>query len=146
MINVAELTKTIQKVLKEHPTLLDLKNVERGEYVNFDPGACPWLGVYRTDVEYAPRALGNHSKSWEVSITIKLVLQVYGKDGPTAEEELENLIHRVLSVMLTDLTVKQVVQMLRTMRVQYSYDETESKTMDFQWAFVTLVYETRTGV
>jgi hypothetical protein len=145
MINVADITESLKTVLSEAPTLSDVKAVERGEYVNKDAARTPWVGVYRTNAEYEPRALGNHSKSWGAKITIKLVLQVYNANGEKAEDELEDLLHRVMAVVFGDLTIRQNVSMLNSVKIQYSYDETDSDTMDYQWAFITLIYEARTG-
>lgn len=146
MINVSDVTRTVVKILTEDPTLSDVKSVERGEYVNMDPARSPWIGVYRTEVVYAPHTLGSHSRSWSATLTIKMIVQIHDADGLKAEDSLEELIQRVMSVMLADLTLREYVQMLNSIRVQYSYDETESNTMDYQWAFITLIYEARTGV
>lgn len=146
MINVSDVTRTIVKILTESPTLLDVKSVERGEYVNMDSARSPWIGVYRTEIAYAPHTLGSHSRSWLATLTIKMIVQVHDADGLKAEDALEELIQRIMSVLLEDLTLREYVQMLNSMRVQYSYDETDSSTMDYQWAFITLIYEARTGI
>lgn len=145
MINVAEITEKMKILIEESPDLSDIKAVERGEYVNRDTGRTPWVGVYRSDIRYTPRALGNHSKSWDAEITIKLVVQTFGSDGEDAEDSLEDVLQRVMSVIFGNLSIDGVVMTLRSVNVQYSYEETESETMQFQWAFVTLIYQARTG-
>lgn len=145
MINIAAFTEDLRTALKEAPTLSDVKAVERGEYLNRDPAVTPWIGVYRTAADYTPRALGKHSKSWSGDITVKLVLQVYSENGEKAEDDLENLIRLTMDVVFSDLQVNSNVSTLKRVAVQYSYEETESQTMNYQWAFITLTYEARTG-
>jgi len=148
LIKTNEITDSFVKMLKEHPEIIEgnFKDVERGEYVNRDPARTPWVGVYRTDVDYEPWALGHHANSWKAKITVKLVVQAHGANGPQAEDALEEAVNHVMTAVLSDLTIKNKVGMLNTAHIEYSYDETESKTMDFQWAFITLIYETRTGI
>ena len=55
-------------------------------------------------------------------------------------------MQQVMAAVLSDLTVYTKVEMLKSVNIEYSYDETESSTLDFQWAFITLVYETRSGI
>lgn len=146
MINVSDITKAVKKMLEQAPSLNDIKSVERGEYVNMDPSRTPWVGVFRTQIDYSPKALGMHARSWKANIIIKLVVQASEGTGEATEDSLEDLVQRIMSVILTDLTLRDYVEMLNSLKIEYSYDETDSKTMDYQWAFVTLNYEARTGV
>lgn len=148
LINVAELNEQLVKLIGEHPEVIagNFKEVGRGEYVNKDSALTPWCGVYRTNVNYTPKVLGHHSKSWQALLTIKLVVQEHAATGPETEDALEEAVQRVMSAVLSDLTVYTKVEMLKSIDIEYSYDETESSTLDFQWAFITLVYETRSGV
>ena len=147
LINTADVTKALVKQLSEHPQLIGfLKNVERGEYVNKDPARTPWCGVYRTEMHYLPKVLGHHSRSWQALLTVKLVVQAHAATGPDAEDACEEAVQKVLTAVLGDLTVLATTDMLKSVDVEYSYDETKSETIDFQWAFITLIYETRSGV
>ena len=146
MINIADLSAATVTLLRNNPTLSDVKEIERGEYANRDAARAPWIGVYRSDVSYEPRALGNHNRSWLATVTQKLIVQVYSGTGEAAEDELEDLVSRVMAALLGDLTLRNYVEMLRSLKIQYSYDETDGSSMDFQWAFITLTYEARTGV
>ena len=148
LINTAELTAQLVKLLKEYPDIIagGFKDVERGEYANKDPALTPWCGVYRTHVNYLPKVLGHHSKSWQALLTIKLIVQAHDSTGPATEDALEDAVQRVMTAVLSDLTVYTKVEMLKSISIEYSYDETESNTLDFQWAFITLIYETRSGI
>jgi len=147
LINTAEVTAAIVKQLEEHPELIGfLKNVERGEYVNKDPARTPWCGVYRTEMHYLPKVLGHHSRSWQALLTVKLVVQAHAATGPAAEDACEEAVQKVMTAVLSDLTAQTTMEMLKSVDIEYSYDETKSETIDFQWAFITLVYETRSGI
>lgn len=146
LLNTADVTAALVDLLNSHPdTMGYLKNIERGEYVNKDPALTPWCGVYRTEINYEPRQLGHHARTWLSLLTVKLVVQAHAGTGPDTEDELENTVQRVMTAVLSDLTIGGTVEMLKKMNIQYSYDETNSSTLDFQWAFIELVYETRTG-
>lgn len=147
LINVAEVNAELVKQIAEHADVVGyFKDIERGEYVNKDPARAPWCGVYRTDVDYLPKVLGHHSKSWQALLTVKLVVQAHEATGPKTEDALEDAVQRIMTAVLSDLTIRAKVEMLKSVAIEYSYDETESRTLDFQWAFITLVYETRSGI
>jgi hypothetical protein len=147
LINTAEVTAQLVAQLEQHPDIAGFfKNVERGEYYNTDPARTPWCGVYRTGIDYAPKVLGHHSRSWQALLKIRLIVQAHAGTGPAAEDACEDAVQRVLTAVLGDLTVHTTMEMLKSVAIEYSYDPTESKTIDFQWAFIDLVYETRTGI
>lgn len=148
LINTAELTDKLVKLIAEHPEVIagGFKEIVRGEYVNKDPAQTPWCGVYRTEVRYEPKVLGHHSRSWQALLTVKLVVQAHAATGAAAEDACEDAVQRVMAAVLSDLTVYTKVEMLKNVSIEYSYDETTSSTLDFQWAFITLTYETRSGV
>jgi hypothetical protein len=147
LINTAELNANLVRLIGEYPGVLGhFKGIERGEYVNKDPANTPWCGVYRTEINYLPKVLGHHSRSWQALLTLKLVVQAHAGTGAEAEDACEDAVHRVMTAVLSDLTVYTKVDMLKSASIEYSYDETESDTLDFQWAFITLVYETRSGI
>lgn len=148
LINTAELNEELVRLIKEHPKVIQggFKGVERGEYVNKHPANTPWCGVYRTKIDYLPKVLGHHSKSWIATLTVKLVVQAHAGTGPESEDACEEAVQRIMSAILSDLTVHTKADMLKSVSIEYSYDETDSSTIDFQWAFITLVYETRSGI
>ena len=146
LLNPAAVTAALVRQIGEHPEVHGyFKAVERGEYTNRVPARTPWCGVYKTNLDYVPRVLGHHPRTWEATLTVKLVVQAHEATGEETEDALEDAIKRVLTAVLSDLTALGEVEMLKSMAVEYSYDETQSETLDFQWAFVTLNFETRTG-
>lgn len=147
LLNTASVTAALVTLISEHPDVMGrFKTIERGEYINKDPAITPWCGVYRTTVSYEPKQLGHHAQTWKSLLTIKLVVQAHAGTGQQAEDDLEDAVQRVMTAVLSDLTIGNTVEMLKTLNIEYSYDETQSETLDYQWAFVTLVYETRTGI
>lgn len=147
LTNTAELTAALVRQIKEHPSVVEggFKEVVRGEYANRDESLTPWCGVYRTQVSYIPKVLGQHNKSFQALLTVKLIVQAHAGTGAASEDACEEAVQRVMTAVLSDLSVSNNVGTLKSVEVEYSYDETSSKTIDFQWAFITLVYETRTG-
>jgi hypothetical protein len=101
--------------------------------------------VYRAAVNYVPKVLGQHSANWQSLLTMRLVVQAHAGTGSDAEDALEEAVHKVMTAVLLDLSINSLVDKLNSVAIEYSYDETESKTLDFQWAFITLIYETRSG-
>lgn len=145
MINVAEITAAIQTLLQNHPQLVDFRAVERGEFPNQDPAHVPWVGIYRTDVDFEPRTLGRGTNNYRASITLKIIVQDHGGTGIEAEDKLGDSVKRVLTALLSDPTFGGTVAMINSWRIEYSYAENEPDTFDFQWAFITLVAEVRTS-
>lgn len=148
LINTAELNAELVRLISEHPKVIEggFKGIERGEYANKDPANTPWCGVYRTKIDYLPKTLGHHSKSWQALLTLQLIVQAHAGTGPESEDACEEAVQRVMAAVLSDLTVYTKAEMLKSVSIEYSYDETDSKTIDFQWAFITLIYETRSGL
>jgi hypothetical protein len=147
LINIADVSARLVRTIQEHPDCIGyFKSVERGEYANKDPARAPWCGVYRTAISYAPHVLGNHNRSWRAGITVKLVVQAHDATGEKTEDMLEEAVHKAMTAVLGDLNLAATVNMLKSISIEYSYDETDSSTLDFQWAFITLEYEARTGV
>ena len=145
--NVAEVTAALVEQIKNHPGCIGVfSDVQRGEYINKEPGLTPWCGIYRESVSFEPWSLGNHSRSLKCTVVVNLVIQASGKDGPDTEDKLEDAISRVMKALQSDLTVRNTVDMIKLSSILYSYEETKSESIDFQWAFLTLNLETRTGV
>jgi hypothetical protein len=146
LINIAALTAQLVKQINEYPDNVGyFKEVTRAEYANVDPALTPWCGVYRVSVGYTPKVLGQHSMNWQSLLTMRLIVQAHAGTGPESEDALEEAVHKVMTAVLSDLSINSLVDKLNSVAIEYSYDETESKTLDFQWAFITLIYETRSG-
>jgi hypothetical protein len=145
VINFAAITKAIKVQLEEHPGLADFKGIDRGDYINTDESRTPWVGIYRDDVDIDPRTLGKGANNWTVHPTIRIWVQAHGENGEEAEDELCDALQRVLTALIADLTFGGTVEMIKSFRVQFTYMEKESETLNFQWAIITLVCEVRSS-
>lgn len=157
MLNFAEVNEKVVELLRLDSELLaDGVKVIRGEYINNLPERCPWIGVYRTDATYTPRSMGRHDGSWEVDLVMRLVLQASSlKSGGQAEDRLEDLIQKTVSALWASPTLKGAAQTggrskykvehIVGFKVEYSYKETDSKTLYFQEAMLTINAKARAG-
>lgn len=147
MLNFATITASLESTFESDADLSASGFlVERGDYVNMDPNRTPWLGIYRTDIDYTPRSLGRHSQSWEGTVTLKLLVQAsHTQSGAACEDRLEGYIKNVLDAVWTDPTWTNVVDMVTAMKVEYSYKEDETASLYFQWAMITITAEVSTG-
>ena len=72
MINASIVTRAAHALLVDG--LSSDYKIDRGDYVNMNADACPWVGVYRGDRESEPHTLGP-SNSWKARFTFKLGVQ-----------------------------------------------------------------------
>lgn len=151
MINAATITGSLQSTLKNDSALANLgfssRNILRGDVVNKNPNETPWLGIFRTRVAYAPRALGqSNPDAWQGTITIRLLVQAsHIRSGADCEDRLESYIKAALDAVWSDPTWINVVDMVTGLEVEYSYKEDDESTIYFQWALVTITAEASTG-
>ncbi len=148
MINFSDITKAVEEIL-----IHGLKQksadyrVKRSAYINMDHSLTPWVGIYRGTLEYNPATLGSDLNSWKGLLKLRLVVQSSsGSDngGEQAEERLEEYVQDVLNVMLADKQWGNTVAMVVGISIEYSYNETESESLYFQEAHITLDAEVRT--
>lgn len=145
MINAADITKSIVVILENHPDFQDVI-ITRSDFVNEQAERTPWIGVYRTAVEYDPATLGHHSESWQGIISVTLLVQENSLDsGAHCESKLESLLNKTLDVLWSDPTFKASIEMVTKFRVSYLYNETEEESMYFQTAKIDITGEVRTG-
>jgi len=79
MIDASVIVTALRKQLNSSATIVSEGiTVEQGEYVNFDPDRCPWVGCYKSKISYAPLSLGRHSTSWDATVELKIVIQASG--------------------------------------------------------------------
>lgn len=150
MLNAGTITASLENTFKNDAPLLALdfkeSTIQRGDYANMDPDNTPWLGIYRTKVDYNPRSLGRHSTSWEGEITLKLLVQAtHMQSGSACEDRLESYIVAVLDAVWKDSTWNNTVDMVTGLTVEYSYKEDDESSIYFQWAMITIVAEASTG-
>jgi hypothetical protein len=141
MININDPTRNIKQQLQEN-VKLEQFTVEVGECVNENPSLTPWLGVYKTQVRHDPNTLGTTRRHWKGTITLTLLVQATSlKSGEDCGELLEDYIQNVLDAVLNDTTFGNSVDMVNKFDVTYSYERTESDSLFFQDAYITLECE-----
>jgi hypothetical protein len=141
MINFSTITKQIQDWLISDENL-DGFTVERSEIVNEDANRAVngWIGIYRRRASYDPRNLGTAPNNYESDIEFIVIVQGTSmKSGADAEDCLEKAVKNVLD---------RVVQLPKThidhfsdIEVEYTYIDTDRKSMHFQGALITFTAE-----
>jgi len=147
MIDASVIVTALRKQLNSSATIVSEGiTVEQGEYVNFDPDRCPWVGCYKSKISYAPLSLGRHSTSWDATVELKIVIQAsHGNSGQECDARLSSYETLVLDAVWSNPTIGGNVDVIEGMVVEYSYNETESESLFFQQAIITLTTEVQTG-
>jgi len=141
MINVSTIMIQIQDWLRDDVNLHDFV-IERSEFVNEDPGqaANGWIGIYRRSVDYDPRNLGIVPNNYEADLTFMIIVQRTSVDsGADAEDQLEGSVKAVLDRVVQ--LPKDFIEHFSDIIVDYTYLESDRKTMYFQGALITFTAE-----
>ena len=141
MINAATIMIQIQEWLKADPDLQGFI-VERSEPVNEDPGRAVngWIGLYRKTLDYDPRNLGVAPNNYEADFEFLVFVQRTSlESGASAEDILEATIKTVLDKMVQ--LPKTHIDHFAEILIDYTYLETDRKTMYFQGALITFTAE-----
>lgn len=146
MLDFSTITASLQATFEADADLTAAGfKIERADYVNMDPNRAPWLGIYRTRIQYNPRTLGRGPNAWQGVLTLRLLIQAtHLESGEACEARLEGYIKNTLDAVWEDPTWSSVVDMVTGLDVEYSYKEDESGTIWFQWAMVTITAEAGT--
>jgi len=137
MINVATIMTQVKDWLESSP---DLKSVviEKSEFVNEDAGRAVngWIGIYRKGVAYDPRNLGVAPNNYEAALDFIVIVQRSSiKSGADAENSLEKTIKAVLDRVVQ--IPRSHIDHFSNLVIDYTYLETDRKTMYFQGALIT---------
>jgi hypothetical protein len=146
MINVSTVMKQVQDWLADGAGFDEFK-ITRSEYVNEDPGIAMngWIGIYRRTVDYEPRNLGKPTGNYEASVGFVVMVQRASlKDGESCEDALEESVKAVLDRMIQ--IPKTYIDHFSDITIDYTYLESERKTMYFQGALITFTAEISTEV
>lgn len=141
MINVSTITKQMKEWLETDVELVEHK-VFRSEFVNENPdaGVNGWIGIYRKALEYEPRHMGIGPNNYEGTLDIMVMVQRTSvKSGQDCEDALEDSIKKVLDRIV--LMPKTYVDHFSDILIDYTYLETDRKTMYFQGALITFTAE-----
>ena len=141
MINVSTIMSQIKEWFEDDPNL-DGFTIERGEFVNEDAGraAQGWIGLYRKSVDYDPRNLGvapnNYSAELNFLVYVQRSVMSSGQDSEDClEEDLKNVLDRLVQIP------KTYIDHFSDLTVDYTYQETDRKTMYFQGAMISVTAE-----
>lgn len=120
--DVHEVTEAVELTLREDSALIELGlEVEVAEPINEDPNRCPWVGVYRQGIRYPSRTLGAGSGYRQQRIALVLVVQHSNlNNGAECSRELEDLIKKVMSALLSDESLRGKVDILDEVEVSYT--------------------------
>ena len=137
MINLSTIMSQVQQWLITDSALNGF-TVTRSEKFNDDPNCAAngWIGIYRRNVSYNPRNLGDVPNNYEGDIDFLIAVQrISLKSGEHCEDLLEDSTKRVLD---------RVVQIPRTyidhfseIDIEYTYLEAEEKTLYHQGSLIT---------
>ena len=141
MINVSIITKQIKAWLETDQELVD-HIVTRSEFVNGNPdlGVNGWIGIYRKGIDYDPRNLGVAPNNYEGTVEIMVLVQRTSlRSGAECEDALETSLKIVLDRIVQ--MPKTYIEHFSDINVDYTYLESEKKTLYFQGALITFTAE-----
>ncbi len=140
MINVATLMEQVKNWLIDDNNLPNF-TVVRSEFVNEDAGkaATGWIGIYRRSVDYEPGHLGRPPNNYDAELIFDLIVQRTSMgSGAEAEDLLEESVKAVLDRVVQ---IPEPIKHFSNIVVEYTYLETDRKTMYFQGALITFTAE-----
>ena len=145
MINPSDITRAIETAFNTDP-VFNTFTIERAELVNENPAICPWLGIYRESINYAPETLGLGPDHWTAIMTLTLIVQSSNfNSGTQAEDDLEGYVKSVITKMFEVTTIRGSVDMVNAIKVSYSYIAEDEQTLFFQSALIEMTLEVSTS-
>jgi hypothetical protein len=141
MIDFSAQTKALEAMLTEAPEL-DGWTIERSKLKNTDSGRCPWVGIYKNKVGYAPRRMGVGAQNWATELKIDIPVQA-SSTIDDAEETLEGQIKQVLDVIESDRTLRGTVNMILGYEVSYFINLEATEEVFYQEAVITVTAEVK---
>lgn len=138
-VDVSAITRGVETLLKGDIELLGA-NVERCAEINKDPALCPWIGIYKSMIEYPHRGMGAPDniaglRSQETSLLL-IVQHSDGKGGAECEDLLEGLLQKILTTLLSNRTLGGVVETVDQFVVRYPQYQITAKQRFMQTAFL----------
>lgn len=130
--NVATITQAVLEMLRDAPDVgVAGVEVERSCEPRMTPTAHGWVGVYRERIDYPARTLGMGGGYRNQLIRLFLLVQETDMtSGAECENRLEELLQKVIGVLLSDPTLKGTVQTLDEFSVSHeSYDKSDGVYM-----------------
>ena len=145
MINPSDITRAIETAFNTDP-VFNMFTIERAELVNENAAICPWLGIYRESINYAPETLGLGPDHWTAIMMLTLIVQSSNfNSGTQAEDDLEGYVKSVITKVFEDTTIRGSVDMINAIKVSYSYVAEDEQTLFFQSALIEMTLEVSTS-
>lgn len=119
-VSVSTITRAVAARLLADARLKDV-TVQRSEEMNETPSLCPWVGVYRAECAFPSRTLGSGIAGWRGQ-RVNVILLAQESDpgsGEACEDRLNELVDKVLSALLSDMTLGGAAQTLDEVTVRY---------------------------
>lgn len=112
--NIANVTQAVFEMLRDAPDVGGKGvMVSRSEEPNETPTLHGWVGVYRDRIDYPTRTLGLGGGYRNQLIRLFLLVQATdASSGSECEDRLEELLQKVIGVLLSDPTLKGTVDTL----------------------------------
>ena len=148
-MNVRDITEAWRLILDASPVIRQTVKsaaIVRQGVVNENAGQTPWIGIYKAVIQTRPRSLGAHASSWQKTVNLKTLVQVFSASGgDAAEDELEALIEDMERLIFDNLTLSGTVDMITGVDTEYRFIESEAESIFFQMAEMTIIAEVATG-
>ena len=147
MINAATITTAIVTALEGHSALSALSpTITRADTLEDAVTVSPWIGVFKTEVEYDPRTLGRNPTQWEARITCRVIAQVVSLfTGEDAEDTLEAIVQAIMDALTNDHTLATQVDILVRATVTYLMAPDDPQGQYSQAADILLIWEVSTS-
>jgi len=143
-VDVGEVTRAILQMLNDHPAIGNSNvAIERSGEPPDDPGPFGWVGIYRSQASFNPRALGYGSGYRDHKIRLCVHVRMSNLDSPEGcEDDIETLIANIVGTILSDETLKGTVDNLAPeFTVQYQKQQIEpDKDEDAYWIQVANIF------
>lgn len=149
MIDESVLTRALETVFN-NTAALSTVTIERGTRINFEPGKCPWLGIYPGQVDTKPKTLGMGNAKWASVAVPQVVIQTvsFDGDGQTASDQLETLVQAVQVAVNSDLTIGVAGARIVAVSREYRYvvfDSDESGNLFMPQVIIKFTMEVRSS-
>ena len=147
-VNVSVVTKAVEQMLNDDPSVGGQGAlIERSAPLREEATSDGWVGIYRSQVKHVARALGMSAAQRMSRVLLMLVVRESAQSsGADCEDNLEDLVQRVLQTLLSDPSLKGTVQMLDEVVVNYDRYEKDSDDVFNQSATLFITALAPTGV
>lgn len=151
MLNFSEITEALEGQIESYLAGLASPSatryfVKRSEYINHNKDKTPWIGIYRGNLSYEPRSIGNSLCNWRAIPRVRVVVQgASTRSGEEAENHCENYTQEVLEAILSDYTIGGTVETITGFDIESTFDRESSKRTFFHMNIITVTLQAKSG-